>query len=407
MKTISPRTAVALLLGVLLSFGTLLQAQEAQPELPKELVKGMQKKDPMAFVRAGDLALARKEVGTACQYYEQAIYFDPDCAEAYLKFAAVYKSSAPNQSITKLQELKLRQPDNLTVDKALADVYYTANRFADAVKEYERFIHTPQATDAEQLHYAFALFMNHAFEQSLAIVRQGLARNPRHAALNRLAMYNYTDMKQYDAARDAADAFFNRSDSAQYSALDTLYRNALWQGMSEMYESKNDYPRAIAAYLTYYHLLRPQEQTRDRLIRLGRLYYGEGTAGDTLTVSADMRRAALTSADSVFSLVAARDTTDYTGNFWRARTNSALDPETTQGLAKPYYDAVATQLLSEGDTALDDNPRRKSALIECYSYLGYYYLLTKKYADSKSYWQKILALDPGNAVAKRALAGIK
>ena len=36
-------------------------------------------------------------------------------------------------------------------------------------------------------------------------------------------------------------------------------------------------------------------------------------------------------------------------NFWRARTNSALDPETSQGLAKPYYEGVAALLTGKND----------------------------------------------------------
>ena len=62
---------------------------------------------------------------------------------------------------------------------------------------------------------------------------------------------------------------------------------------------------------------------------------------------------------------------------WRARTNSAMDPETTDGLAKPYYEKVMDMLLSKNE------PKYNSALIECYSYLGYYYLLKSDYPTSK------------------------
>ena len=42
-----------------------------------------------------------------------------------------------------------------------------------------------------------------------------------------------------------------------------------------------------------------------------------------------------------------------------------------------------------------------------YSYLGYYYLLKSDYPTSKEFWNKILAIDPTNATAKKALEGIK
>lgn len=70
-------------------------------------------------------------------------------------------------------------------------------------------------------------------------------------------------------------------------------------------------------------------------------------------------------------------------------------------MAKPFYEEVATLLESKND------PHYKAALIECYSYLGYYYLVANKMPESKEYWSKILAIDPANATAKRALDGIK
>ena len=42
--------------------------------------------------------------------------------------------------------------------------------------------------------------------------------------------------------------------------------------------------------------------------------------------------------------VAAKVPDNYLGNFWRARVNSLRDPETTQGLAKPYYEAALSIL---------------------------------------------------------------
>ena len=65
-----------------------------------------------------------------------------------------------------------------------------------------------------------------------------------------------------------------------------------------------------------------------------------------------MKTAALHKADSTFGKLAELVPDNYLGNFWRARTNSALDPETTAGLAKPYYEQVATLL---ADKAKEDS----------------------------------------------------
>ena len=46
-------------------------------------------------------------------------------------------------------------------------------------------------------------------------------------------------------------------------------------------------------------------------------------------------------------------------------------------------------------------------MIECQSYLAYYYIQIKDFEQSKIYWNKNLAIDPENATAKQALDWIK
>lgn len=400
--------------------------QDAETYL--EMARKADNKDPKVSVLEGDIAFARKDVGHACQLYEQAIYFDPNFRDAYLKYAQAYKSASPSQAIEKLQQLKAIAPDCMEADKELAEVYYSNNRFGKAAETYAKFIDTPIATEDDILKYAFALFLNHDFEKSLQVAEKGLQKNARHAAFNRLAMYNNVDLKRYEAAEKAADAFFNASDDADYSYLDHRYYGTLlsdlkkydqaileygkalkkddtqidlWREISGAYEQKNDYAQAIASYRKYYAALTQDNKTPEALFQLGRLYYGEGTSSDTLAVQPEDRLAALQSADSVFALVSTQAPDSYLGDMWRARTNSALDPETTEGLAKPYYEKVADLLLAKND------PKYNAALIECYSYLGYYYLLKSDYPASKEYWNKILAIDPTNATANKALDGIK
>ena len=365
-------------------------------------------KSALASVLEGNIAMKQKNAGLASQKYEEAIYFDPKCTEAYLKYADVYKSANASLAIEKLNQLKALEPSNTAVDKKLAEIYYLKNDFSKAAEAYANFAMGPTATEEDLVKYAFALFLNHDFEKSLEVANMGLQKNAHHAAFNRLAMYNYTDLKRFDEAIKAADIFFNECEKADYSYLDYMYyghlleslkkyddaviqyekavkmdpkKTDLYKNISSAYEQKNDYKKAISAYQKYYSSL-------------------------------DKRKQALMSADSVFHAIAEAAPDSYLGNFWRARANSALDPETTQGLAKPFYEEVAALLESKND------PHYNSALVECYSYLGYYYLLAIENpalkAEAKAnkdksieYWNKILAIDPANATAKRALDGIK
>ncbi len=419
---------------VYLKAGKLPEAQEYAA-----LAKKVNGKSALASVLEGDIAFEQKNAGLASQKYEEAIYFDPSCTEAYLRYADIYKSANAALAIEKLEQLKAQEPSNTAVDKKLAEIYYLKNDFSKAAEAYSRFAMGPTATEEDLVKYAFALFLNHDFEKSLEVANMGLKKNARHAAFNRLAMYNYTDLKRFDEAIKAADAFFTESDKADYSYLDYMYyghllealkkydeavgqyekaiqldptKTDLYKNISSAYEQKNDYKKAISAYQKYYTSLDKEHQTPDLQFQFGRLYYGACTQTDSLTINAEERKQALMAADSVFHSIAEAAPDSYLGNFWRARANSALDPETTLGLAKPFYEEVATLLESKSD------PHYNSALIECYSYLGYYYLLAienpalkaeamANKEKSKEYWSKILAIDSTNATAKRALDGIK
>lgn len=46
------------------------------------------------------------------------------------------------------------------------------------------------------------------------------------------------------------------------------------------------------------------------------------------------------------------------------------DPESTEGLAKPYYEAALNLLEKKADAS-------KALIIECESYLGYYHFLQR------------------------------
>ena len=80
------------------------QLKEAETYL--EMARKADNKAPAVSVLEGDIAFARKDIGKACQLYEQAIYFDSNYKDAYLKYAQAYKSASPSQAIEKLNQLK-------------------------------------------------------------------------------------------------------------------------------------------------------------------------------------------------------------------------------------------------------------------------------------------------------------
>ena len=59
------------------------------------------------------------------------------------------------------------------------------------------------------------------------------------------------------------------------------------------------------------------------------------------------------------------------------------------------------------EKASADSVKYSKDLFEAYNYLGYYYLVNKKYCESAEYWDKILAIDPTYENAMSALKDLK
>ena len=282
---------------------------------------------------------------------------------------------------------------------------------------------TPDAQDYG--YYAMLLYLNKDYAQSLKAVEKGLATDKDNHLLKRLRMYDLYEIAAYKEGLEAADAFFDRPDGSDYVYLDFLYRGRLsladqrndeamqWfekaleadaahehpeiaKEASAAHEKLQNYPEAIRLYQVYLDGLKGKAEVSDMFL-MGRLYYiaaGSSTANET------EKEAYLKKADEIFAEVSQRVPDNYLGYFWRARTNAMADPESTEGLAKPYYESALALLEKKADAS-------KSLLIECVSYLGYYYFLQKDYEKSKAYWNKILELDPENATARQALQGLQ
>ena len=128
---------------------------------------------------------------------------------------------------------------------------------------------------------------------------------------------------------------------------------------------------------------------------LAQLYMRQAASIDTLNAD---KVNALKKADEIYGKVASESPGNKLyATMMRARVNSQLDPETTQGLAKPYYEEYVQ--LAQAEHA--DNPK---LLIEPYLYLGYYYIVKEDNATAKTYYEKIIAIDPQNPTATQALS---
>ncbi len=375
------------------------------------------------YILLGDIEVVKDDGGAAAGWYQQAIYFDPKNPDGYFKYANIYRGRSPEEAVSKLNELRAQRPD-IVVDALAARILYSSNRLEQSLDYYDKVTDKSKLEDVDITNYATEAWMLQKREKSLEMARYGLSKNARKAAWNRLVFYNLTDMGQTEEALKYADALFNASDSAKISGFDyTYYGTALKnakqyekaiemlkkalaenkdnadllnsnkKSLSDAYLAMEDFDNATLYYEEY--LKNVQKTTASDMAGLATIYTNMAAK-----LTGDQKIDALKKADAVYAQLGEKfpENIDF-ANFMRARVNSNLDPETKEGLAKPFYEAIVHSLADKSDRDRADNAR----LSEAYRYLGYYYLVKDDKATADGYWNKVLEIDPNNATAKQAL----
>ncbi len=384
-------------------------------------------KNAGGYVLEGDIYASKNELGKASGSYEQALTFDKSCKEAYVRYANVYMSVNPDLSANILERLIEVDPTSPFAQRAVADAYYAGGQFRKAADAYSKYATSEYCVPSDLSKYALILFYSGDYQKSWEIVSSSLKTNPNDFVMKRLLMYNDYELKKYVEGLPAADNFMNnKADNQKFIYLDYVYYGRFLQKsenynkaleqyqksieldstkiiaykeLASTFESLNNYELAIKNYQLYIYKSGDKATFGDQLA-LGKNYYYAGNAIQVKDKpNLEKRKQLLLAADSIFGYVAGKSTNSYLGNFWRARANSSLDPETEKGLAKPYYEA-ALELLEKN---AQNNVKQ---IVECYSYLGYYFYVKGEKQTSISYWNKILKIDPTNEVAKTALAGM-
>jgi len=309
-----------------------------------------------------------------------------------------------------------------------------------------------------------ALYFNNQYEEANKWIKEGLTINPTDFVLNRLKMYVASDLHNYEEGLTYAETFFSlkRQKDDKYLAKDyqiyagmlknvKMYDQAfdeyqkaisldsnyldIYKELASLMSNKGEYGYAGDFYQQYIDKVGDKVEAMD-FFQLGKYFYNAGNVrckNDTIRIlnlqnqhsfidllsdnerQKDslrdnsmffLRKAVhyyLNRANSSFDSLINRIPMGYTGYLWKARTNSLFDPESELGLAKPFYEKTIEILLAKTET----NNSSKEALIEAYSYLGYFYYLKVDKNNTLLFWNKVLELDPNNVNAKTVLKTMK
>ena len=367
-----------------------------------------------AYLLLGDVEAAfGNDGGKAAGYYNQAINFDPKNPDGYKKWAMVYRKISPKQAAQKLQDMKAQCP-NEDIDAITAHIYMLAG---DEKQAYENYMKADiNKLDKGNLNeFVRCSYFTGHFEDALRAAEAGIKLEPRNPTFNRLAMFSNYELKNYDAAKNYINKYFNETDSAKFSEYDHFYTALIYQALDEkgnMYQHYNkalelvndssmikrwDIQKAIAdSYLKDQEFENAIKYYNDMLATKPNVNFDdhEGLAniyskyGDAVPA---MKKEMIQKAVDLFRAAGQKFPIQQIYATYMAANNvNKLDDNMKNSLAKPDYLKLIDLLGNKTDRSRGEDTMLKTA----YHYMMFNSYINKNVPGAKEYAQKILAIDP-------------
>lgn len=374
------------------------------------------KKFAPAYILQGDIAaVGEEDGGKAAIAYETAILYDEKNVDAYRKYANVYRKVDPNGAVDKLEQLRNIDP-SYPVDALIGHINYISLRYGKAIEAFDK-APLQSLSRMDYIEYAMANYHAKQYARSLEIVQAGMQKDPMNATLNRIALMNANEVKNFGVALKYADNMFNKIDKDSVKLNDIDYLNygkalagneqfdaaiekfkaalnmstedksqhaSIYKAMSDAYKGMKDFPNAIESYQQFLKADETADATEYASLGTLMMQYARSLEGDA-------QMEAYRQADQHFADLVAKfpDSEEY-ALFQRGRINNSLDPDMAQGLAKPHFEKLAELITARGDADDTDKQRLEGA----YRYLMAYYNAQKDYPNALVNAKKLLDLKP-------------
>ena len=170
-------------------------------------------KDPDSYVFEGDRYADKKDYNMAAGQYELAFSMcDPNCAEAYVKYANVYYKVVPKVAVDRLKEYVDRNPQSALAQRELAEKYYELDLGGLAAEQYGKYIENPNHFKQDEVRYAQLLFFGEKYKESYDLATRLISTLPANDKdvfyMKRMQLYNLVQLKDYKAAEATAVELF-------------------------------------------------------------------------------------------------------------------------------------------------------------------------------------------------------
>ncbi|MHC1706866.1 MAG: hypothetical protein AB9842_05000 [Bacteroidales bacterium] len=376
----------------------LLQAEKFDP------------KNPDIYIVHGDAYLVANDGNNANIMYNKAKALDPKSPKAIMRTGNLwYRNKAYLVALEYYQEATKVDSTFAPVYRELAKLYSLARQYDQSIVAYKKFLELSSNNISAKIRYAGVLISAKQYDLAVVLINEILREDSSRNDLNRALAYSYYETGAYDKGLELIRKFFQKAKPNKVMTSDWIYYGKLLArtkqdslavekfqkaltldpgNMDVTAEMANAYSRMKnfpAAAGLYEKVLQKEKPSHVDYYNLGKAYMG-------------MKEFA--KADSVLGIAVNIQPDFIPGYYLRASANANLDPETTEGRAKPFYETIIEKL--------GTNPGKYTReLTSSYEYLAYFYLKSKDYPKSKEFYNKVLEIDPANKNAIDALEVLK
>jgi tetratricopeptide (TPR) repeat protein len=378
--------------------------------------KAISPKNPEIYVAIGDVYLQQINGTEAIKNYNEALKLNPNYVNAHVRTGKLYTRALNYQEAKAAFERAIAiDPNYPPIYREYGELELSAKKYESAVENYKKYMDLTDKSINSQLRFARFLYYGKQYQESADLIKQIITKDTTDYVIYRLLGYSSYEIKDYKTGLTAMNKFFSMNprkilplDYAYLGKLqvknkmDSTGVNTIMKAIEMDTTSKDLYGDLADAYFSMKNFKKAAESYEKKIegktptavdyFYVGRAYYfaQENVKSDTafaqlLRVKADFSTAWL----------------------YRGRNNSAIDLQDgkNDGMAKPYYEKFVEVTLA--DPKFDQKKSGKD-LIESYKYLGdYYFSVANDKETSKTYFLKVLEIDPNDKLAKDVVSQLK
>lgn len=380
----------------------------------------IRKNDNENFILLGDIYLKKQDGGNAATNYELSIYFNPKDPKPHVRVANIWlQVKNADRTIESLNKALELDSNYAPAHKGLSRYYYITKQYNKAKAEYNKYLDLSERSIANQRQFVNILFLGGFYADALEIIDYIRSIDSSDIYLYRLKAYSIYEVgvekkidstEYYKPGIALIEYFLTNAKPEKIIPSDYIYHARLTSkaGMDSL---------AIVRYLK---ALEMDTTQADIYLEVGKLknkqrnyseaaeYMQKGINKQEKPSLVDyylLARAYYFSkqygkADTAYSKVTDAKPDFADAWYWRGVCNATLDPDFKDTIAKGHY--LEFIKLAEADVQ-----KNKKNLLDAYYYVGIFYIKRDDNTTAKTYFEKMLAIDPENANAKEVMKGLK